>query len=244
MDRAPPLLTDAIGTAYEIAASRSAWSDLLPVLSSLFAGEIAHIRTAGIAPENRIQKGVPEHLWRVEAAKLFKGNPLFAAVQKLPAYQPLVVNHLAERRDILSTQLSDELLSPLRARHCISVWPKAGTSYFISLGITRLGARPFDEIEMRAASTMVRHLERANRMRHVLSLGFDLERTADRFGLTRREAAVAREIALGHSVEEAAAALRVGRETIRTHLKALYAKTGTSSQAGLVRVLLIAEPFA
>lgn len=74
MDRDPPLLTDAIGTAYEIAASRSAWSDLLPVLSSLFAGEIAHIRTAGIAPENRIQKGVPEHLWRVEAAKLFKGN--------------------------------------------------------------------------------------------------------------------------------------------------------------------------
>jgi DNA-binding CsgD family transcriptional regulator len=52
--------------------------------------------------------------------------------------------------------------------------------------------------------------------------------------LTAAEAKVAAQIYLGRGIDETAAKLDVTRETIRTHLKRTYAKTGTSNQAELV----------
>ena len=58
------------------------------------------------------------------------------------------------------------------------------------------------------------------------------------FGLTRAEAAVAVELLNGHGLKVAAAALGVAPVTVRTHLTAVFSKTGTHRQAELVRVLL------
>ncbi|MCC6983258.1 MAG: helix-turn-helix transcriptional regulator [Bauldia sp.] len=52
--------------------------------------------------------------------------------------------------------------------------------------------------------------------------------------LTHAEAKVAAQIYLGRGIDDVAAKLDVTRETIRTHLKRTYAKTGTSNQAELV----------
>lgn len=57
------------------------------------------------------------------------------------------------------------------------------------------------------------------------------------FGLTRAEARLAMEIASGSSLDVAAANLGNGRETARTQLKAVFAKTNTSRQAELASVL-------
>jgi DNA-binding NarL/FixJ family response regulator len=53
-------------------------------------------------------------------------------------------------------------------------------------------------------------------------------------GLSRREAEVLRCVAHGRSVDEAAADLGVGRETIRTHLQQIYRKLGVNDRAGAV----------
>ena len=53
------------------------------------------------------------------------------------------------------------------------------------------------------------------------------------FGLTAAEAKLAARIAGGCGIDAAAAALGIGRETARTQLKAVFAKTHTSSQAEL-----------
>ncbi|MEO5346041.1 MAG: helix-turn-helix transcriptional regulator [Magnetococcus sp. YQC-9] len=58
------------------------------------------------------------------------------------------------------------------------------------------------------------------------------------FGLTAAEAYLARELALGHDLEEVAEVKRCTRHTVRNQLKAVFAKTGTSRQAELVRLLL------
>ena len=57
------------------------------------------------------------------------------------------------------------------------------------------------------------------------------------FDLTPAEDRVARALTEGHSVESAAAELSVSRETVRSHLKNVMAKTGTSRQAELVGLL-------
>ncbi len=52
--------------------------------------------------------------------------------------------------------------------------------------------------------------------------------------LTEAEAKVAAQLFLGRGIDEVALKLNVKRETIRTHLKRAFAKTGTSNQAELV----------
>jgi DNA-binding CsgD family transcriptional regulator len=58
------------------------------------------------------------------------------------------------------------------------------------------------------------------------------------FGLTRAEAALAKELADGRSIEDIATARRIRLSTARTQLKAIFAKTATNRQAQLVAMLL------
>lgn len=55
------------------------------------------------------------------------------------------------------------------------------------------------------------------------------------FGLTKKEARVLEQILAGCNRREAAAALRVSDATVATHLKGIFAKTGTADQLGLCR---------
>ena len=57
------------------------------------------------------------------------------------------------------------------------------------------------------------------------------------FGLTAAEAKMAARIAQGNSIDEAASALRISRETARTQLKAVFLKTSTRRQAELTALL-------
>ena len=58
------------------------------------------------------------------------------------------------------------------------------------------------------------------------------------YDLTPAEARLAAALAEGESLEEAAELLGITRNTARTHLKRIFAKTGTNRQGALVRLLL------
>ena len=58
---------------------------------------------------------------------------------------------------------------------------------------------------------------------------------SDAFGLSHAEAAVAARIWQGDSVSEAANALSISPNTVKTHLKVVFEKIGVDRQAGLVR---------
>jgi DNA-binding CsgD family transcriptional regulator len=62
------------------------------------------------------------------------------------------------------------------------------------------------------------------------------------FGLTPAETRVAMAMLDGKSLERLADELCITRNTARTHLQRLFAKTGTSRQADLIRTLLGAHP--
>jgi DNA-binding CsgD family transcriptional regulator len=70
------------------------------------------------------------------------------------------------------------------------------------------------------------------------------EQLVDRYGPTFAEASLAMRLVQGESIAEAAAALGITEHTARTHLKRVFAKTGTTQQPELVRqVLLDPESF-
>ncbi len=58
------------------------------------------------------------------------------------------------------------------------------------------------------------------------------------YGLTRAEARLAADLVRGHTLEQAATERGVSLNTVRTHLKRVFAKTGTTRQADLVSLLL------
>lgn len=62
------------------------------------------------------------------------------------------------------------------------------------------------------------------------------------FGLTRAEAGVARLIDRGRGLPSVAQDLGITLNTAKTHLKAIYAKTGTDRQARLTRLILESAP--
>jgi DNA-binding CsgD family transcriptional regulator/PAS domain-containing protein len=68
------------------------------------------------------------------------------------------------------------------------------------------------------------------------------ELLAARFALTAAEAEVARLAALGQGMGYVAARLGVSINTARTHIKAVYGKTGAGSQAGLGRLIAAGFP--
>jgi DNA-binding CsgD family transcriptional regulator len=59
------------------------------------------------------------------------------------------------------------------------------------------------------------------------------------YGLSERESEVASAVVAGRTLEEAAQALSVEKETVRSHLKRVFSKTETSRQAELVRLLSV-----
>jgi DNA-binding CsgD family transcriptional regulator len=62
------------------------------------------------------------------------------------------------------------------------------------------------------------------------------------FSLTAAEAKLAKTLASGHGIDAAADSLRVNRETARTQLKAVFAKTNTRRQAELVALVARFRP--
>jgi DNA-binding CsgD family transcriptional regulator len=58
------------------------------------------------------------------------------------------------------------------------------------------------------------------------------------YGLSDREAALAEAISLGATIVEAGETLHLSQETARNYTKRIYAKTGVSGQADLMRLLL------
>jgi DNA-binding CsgD family transcriptional regulator len=116
------------------------------------------------------------------------------------------------------------------------VTPWGGT-YFVTLPEAARGIA-WPHVAQRVAREFVKAAE------HLFASGdskpptdvLALQRT---HGLTRAEARVVSRLAVGLDLPTIAAELGVGVETVRSHLKRAYAKTGTSRQAELVRLVLV-----
>ena len=76
----------------------------------------------------------------------------------------------------------------------------------------------------------------ANDPEHAPAL--DVQMLRDWYGLTPAEARVAVLLASGFSLDEIVERLGIGANTVRTHLKSIFAKTDTRRQGELIRLLL------
>jgi DNA-binding CsgD family transcriptional regulator len=104
----------------------------------------------------------------------------------------------------------------------------------VTLVVSSIGSQGVDRFS-------ARNIKDAAALVAVIYLAGEIDVPAARvmssFGLTAAEAKIALALATGASVPEAAANLGLSANTVKTHLRKVFAKTGTSRQAELVRVL-------
>jgi len=72
-------------------------------------------------------------------------------------------------------------------------------------------------------------------------LALPVQRLVDAFGLTAAEARVALAASAGDGTPAIARGLGLSANTVKTHLRRVYAKTGVSRQAALVRLVAALE---
>jgi DNA-binding CsgD family transcriptional regulator len=131
--------------------------------------------------------------------------------------RPVATDRESNRRlrSMIASALAGRAVAPAVVHRDGAPWLLAE-----AMPVTRLGSDFF------AAGRLVLLLTDLTRRDESWALGAG-------FGLTPAEARLASIIAAGIGIDEAAATLGVSRETVRTQLKAAFAKTGTRSQAAL-----------
>lgn len=89
----------------------------------------------------------------------------------------------------------------------------------------------FADVDMPDAAALLYIIDPANRA------SVPIEWITDAYGLTRAEARVALAASSGNTVNETALMLGLSANTVKTHLRRVFAKTGTARQAELARLM-------
>jgi DNA-binding CsgD family transcriptional regulator len=138
--------------------------------------------------------------------------------------------------------------------HVLATWLHRAPERAVFLTIQAPPRRdPFNEANAQALQRVTRHIARALELRDQLGLlnarvnaladpdlpaDTPLQTLRNLFGLSEREAEVATLIASGMRPAAAAAQMGITLNTARTHLKHVFQKSGATSQAELVRLVL------
>lgn len=125
-----------------------------------------------------------------------------------------------------------DIIQPLGLLNGITVgitWRGAELALF---RIGRVSRREFHSRELARAQRLVPVLRATEVLRKAVR---DIPAQAGRLELTRRESALLELFATGSSYEAAAAELGITLNTVRTHVRHLYAKLGASSKTDAVR---------
>jgi DNA-binding CsgD family transcriptional regulator len=160
----------------------------------------------------------------------------------LPArYEPTPVFFRATAGEV---RMMTTIIGRPRARVATDVGPRHGI-YDIALDeppkaldrAVHAAARSYDLVVTEAVRLMRRAVSAEDAETEPASV-LELQR---RLGLTHTEARVAARLASGLGVKDIAGALGIRVSTVRTHLKSVYAKTGSRGQTDLVRLVLTGE---
>jgi len=112
--------------------------------------------------------------------------------------------------------------------------PRPGDGHLLTILVSSVRGQDIDrfaEISMRDAAVMLFIVDPANRA------GIPVSWLMDAYGLTQAEAKVALAVSSGLGVPETASRLGLSPNTIKTHLRSVFYKSGTSRQTDLARLI-------
>lgn len=236
-------LLDTVALFYDAALCPEHWDDALTRLAQLCGAEAAGLRMQGeevtqrwVGLEPQFNRAYVEHYWR--------DDPWATPASAIPVGTVAYGDMIVPRRTLERTSFYNELSKPYGLDDLVGGVVSRSDRSLITLGIMGRTHVRFGAAQQRIVERLLPHLSRA------LSIGERLlnapsgdlrpnleERLRRSYGLTRAEARVAVLIAQGLVPKEAAAALGTSWNTVRTQLCRVFAKTGTTRQLELARLL-------
>src|SRR5262245_19733141 len=124
--------------------------------------------------------------------------------------------------------------SPAGAPTGTMSFPHPGDGRLLTVLVSSIRSRDIDrfgDLGMRDLTAMVFVSDPAR------PLEIPIEWIMDAYGLTQAEARVALAASSGASIPETAARLNISPNTVKTHLRHVFAKTGANRQAELARLI-------
>ncbi len=233
---------------YAAALDPTRWLDALQLLAGLFEGNGAglHIERAGTAITQR-WVGLDPRFVEAYRARYWRHDPWAPAARRLAQGAVGFGDGLVARDELAASAFFRELAAPYQVDDLLVASVAHTESELILVTVTRGPHRRFVSADARTMRDLVPHLSRALQIgERTRSFPFDataapaalLETRLELiYGLTPAEARVAAQVGRGKAPKEAAAAFGTSWNTVRSQLRRIYAKTTTSGQPELARLV-------
>ncbi|NOU29571.1 MAG: helix-turn-helix transcriptional regulator [Polyangiaceae bacterium] len=241
-------LLDLVEVTYAAALDPSRWVDALHLLARLFEGNGAglHVERAG-SPVTQRWVGLDPRFIEAYRERYWREDPWAPGARRLPHGAVGFGDDLVPRSDLASSAFYKELAGPYQVDDLLVAAVAHTNRELVLVTVTRGPRHRFASADARTMRDLVPHLARA------LEIGertrsFPLDASAAPsalletrlelvYGLTPAEARVAAQVGRGKAPKEAAAAFGTSWNTVRSQLRRVYAKTTTSGQPELARLV-------
>jgi len=242
-------VNELIGELYEVAASHDDWLPFVQKLAETYDAPFTSMRARSASADltTTVASSVDRRYVAAYDDYFHLRDPVKDRLERLKPGTTIALPDIAREPAMAATEFYQDFLRPMGCAHLFAVWTSHEGEEFTGFGLGRSAFQPsFNSDELRELGLLGTHLNRACRMRvnahGRVRDGALTEHLMSHFALTPKEAQVATAIAGGSGVDAISASLGIGRETVRFHLRSLFMKTDSHSQAQLVSRLLLSAP--
>lgn len=243
MESAAAIL-DTVDLIYSSALTPRLWDDALQAVARLCGAQAAGIRIERrtaltqrwVGLEPKFNAAYVNHYWRDDPWAL----PARELTPGAAAYGDMIV----PRRTLLKSAFYNELSKPYGLDDLVGAVISRTPECLITLGVMGTARVRFSDPQKQLVERLAPHLGRAIHIgeRLLCSLIETPRATLEEriqltYGLTRAEARVAAHVGRGLVPKQTATALGTSWNTVRFQLRQVYAKTRTTGQADLARLL-------
>lgn len=235
---------DAVDLIYAAALSPVLWDDALHAVARLCGAQAAGIRIERaseltqrwVGLEAKFNAAYVEHYWRED--------PWAVPARQLTPGTAGYGDMICPRRDLLESAFYNDLSKPYGLDDLVGAVISRTPERLITLGVMGPPRTRFSDSQKVLVERLIPHLGRAIQIGERLlcspvetSCATLEERMRLSYGLTRAEARVAAHVGRGLVPKQVAVALGTSWNTVRFQLRQVYAKTRTSGQVDLARLL-------
>lgn len=238
--------SDLLEQIYDVALGRSSWDEVMVRLRAEFCTEHALLIAYGQRPGavgTHCRSGADESAIRDYADHFAAIDPYVEAMGSgvLPPGKVMFGDDVVPGKVLCASEYYHDWFRPNGLRYTAGGHAQNGDGLRLLLAMPRSeAAGPYLPDEVRALQGYFNHIRRALEIQDELRsrvLAPDFDRIALRYGLTPAESRLLGLLAETGSLKTCAERVQRSYYTLRTQLRAILAKTGTSSQVQLMRLI-------
>jgi DNA-binding CsgD family transcriptional regulator len=237
---------DLIAHIHEVALGRATWDDVMAGLRAEFATEASMLVVYGKRPEESRRLSLSSaggRPWQEYVDHFAAMDPFAAATREGRIPEGLIVtgDSVVPAKTFCASEYYNDWFRPNGIRHTAGAFLRRPDGLILQLGVPRSPqAGAYETHEIARLQRYFNHIARAILIQEALGTASsqpDYDRIARSYGLTPAEARLVESLVQTGSLKRAAALAGRSYYTFRAQLQSVFAKTGTHSQAELIRLI-------